>query len=175
MINTPYSPRLGPPPRPPVPEDIRTARQLWWGVVGFGVVQLTASLLSAVGQRREFTEQMLEQMRETDPNATVAFADLLVLIVFVVVVLIGLTVTGLGLLFVYLFGCGKLWARTLLTFVGVWLVMMALGTLFTLNAVGGVASLIAGGAAIVQGVLAGGAIYLGHRPESTAYFLMNRR
>ncbi|MEV0297963.1 hypothetical protein [Nocardia sp. NPDC050710] len=171
----PYPVGVGPAPRPPMPEDVRTARQLWWGVVGFGVVQLAASMVAATGQRREFAEKMFDQMRESDPNATMAGADLLVLVAFVFVVLFGLVITGLALLFVYQFGRGKLWARTLLTIVGVWLVLMAVGTLFALDAVSGVASLVAGGASIVQGVLAGGAIYLGHRPDSTAYFVMNRR
>ncbi|WP_254190717.1 hypothetical protein [Nocardia noduli] len=170
-----YPVSVGPPPRPPMPEDVRTAWQLWWGVIGFGVVQLTASMIAALGQRQDFGEQILEQLRETDPNTTPAFADAMVLVVFVMVVLVGLVITGLGILFVYMFGRGKLWARTLLTVVGVWLVFMAVGTLFTLDTVGGVATLVAGGASIVQGVLAGGAIFLGHRRDSTAYFLVNRR
>ncbi|WP_054815961.1 hypothetical protein [Nocardia arizonensis] len=172
-----YSVRLEPAPRPPMPEDVRTARQLWWAVVAFGIVQLAASMVVAMGRRREFAEQMLDQMRTADPNttATLASVDLLVLVAFGFVVIFGVVTTALGLLFIHFFGRGKLWARTLLTIVGVWLVLMAAGTLFALDAVTGISSLVAGGAAIVQGVLAGGAVYLGHRPDSTAYFLMNRR
>lgn len=170
-----YPVSLGPPPRPPMPEDVRTARQLWWSVVVLGVIQLSASMVVAIGQRRELAKQMLDQMRTSDPNASAAAADLLVTLTFGAVVIFGAVVTGIGVLFVYFFGRGKLWARTILTVVGVWLVLMAVGTLFALDAVSGIASLVAGGAAIVQGVVAGGAVYLGHRPDSTAYFVMNRR
>ncbi|WP_433198650.1 hypothetical protein ACQP1G_04520 [Nocardia sp. CA-107356] len=162
-------------PRPEPPEDIRTARQLWWGVIGFGVVQLGGSIAAAVRQRGEFAQKMYDQVHASDPNFTMASAELMVSLAFVVGVVIGLALAALVLLFVHQMVRGKLWARTLLTAIGVWLVLVAIGTLFALESVTGAASLVAGGAAIVQGVLAAGAVYLGHRPDSTAYFLMNRR
>ena len=66
-------------PQPPAPpEDIRTARQLWWGVVGFGIVQLVGSMLAAMQNRHEFAKQMFDQMQESDPKFTMATADLMV-------------------------------------------------------------------------------------------------
>ncbi|MBH0778339.1 hypothetical protein [Nocardia bovistercoris] len=170
-----YPVGAGPTPRPPVPEDVRTARQLWWAVAAFGVVQLTASLVVASGQRDELADEAFETLRASDPTATEATADLMVIGVFGLAAIAGVIITAFALLFIHFFWRGKLWARTLLTFVGVWLVIIGVATLFALESVDGIAALVAGGAAIVQGVLAGGALYLGHRPDSNAYFLMNRR
>ncbi|WP_433758681.1 hypothetical protein [Nocardia sp. CA-135398] len=172
----PGGPVVGPPqPRPEPPEDIRTARQLWWGVIGFGVLQMIGSVVAAFQQRKDFAQKMFDQVHVSDPNFTMAGAELMVSLAFVVAVVIGLALAAFALLFVHQLVRGKLWARTLLTAVGVWLVLVAVGTLFALEAVTGAASLVAGAAAIVQGVLAAGAVYLSHRPDSTAYFQMNRR
>lgn len=162
-------------PRPEPPEDIRTARQLWWGVIGFGILQMIGSVVAAFRQRKDFAQKMFDQVHVGDPNFTMADAELMVSLAFVVAVVIGLALAAFALLFVHQLVRGKLWARTLLTAVGVWLVLVAVGTLFALEAVTGAASLVAGAAAIVQGVLAAGAVYLSHRPDSTAYFQMNRR
>lgn len=158
-----------------MPTDVGTARQLWWGVVGFGVVQLVASVLAALAQRHSFAKQVFDQAKEKDPQVTMAGAELMVALVYVVVVVIGLAVAGVALLVVHQFARGKQWARTLLTIAGVWLIVVGVGALFAFDAVTGAASLVAGGAAIVQAVLAGGAVYLAHRPESTAYFQVSRR
>ncbi|WP_083898222.1 hypothetical protein [Nocardia vinacea] len=181
----PYPPGMYPPglhargpvvlPRPEPPEDIRTARQLWWGVIGFGILQMIGSVVAAFQQRKDFAQKMFDQVHVGDPNFTMADAELMVSLAFVVAVVIGLALAAFALLFVHQLVRGKLWARTLLTAVGVWLVLVAVGTLFALEAVTGAASLVAGAAAIVQGVLAAGAVYLSHRPDSTAYFQMNRR
>uniref|UniRef100_UPI002480557F hypothetical protein n=1 Tax=Nocardia pseudovaccinii TaxID=189540 RepID=UPI002480557F len=172
----PRGPVVGPPqPRPEPPEDIRTARQLWWGVIGFGILQMLGSVVAAFQQRKDFAQKMFDQVHVGDPNFTMANAELMVSLAFVVAVVIGLALAAFALLFVHQFVRGKLWARTLLTAVGVWLVLVAIGTLFALEAVTGAASLVAGAAAIVQGVLAAGAVYLSHRPDSTVYFQMNRR
>lgn len=162
------------PARVPMPEDVGTARQLWWGVLGFGVVQLIASVIAALERRRGFAEEVFEQARAKDPQVTMASAELMVSLVYVFVVLIGLGVAALGLVIVHQFGRGKLWARTILTVLGVWVVVIGVGALLAIDAVTGTASLVAGGASIVQAVLAAGAIYLSHRPESTAYFLGRR-
>ncbi|MEU7215390.1 hypothetical protein [Nocardia iowensis] len=176
MTNLPRPVGAVPPPAPPpMPVDVGTSRQLWWGVVGFGVVQLVASVIAALPQRHSFAKQVFEQARAQDPQVTLASAELMVTLVYVVVVFLGLAVAGLALLIVHQFARGKLWARTMLTIVGAWLVVIGVGALFAFNSVTGTASLVAGGAAIVQAVLAGGAIYLSHRPESTAYFQMSRR
>ncbi|WP_433730904.1 hypothetical protein ACQP0C_04740 [Nocardia sp. CA-129566] len=138
-------------------------------------MQLIGSILAAVQQRGEYAQKMYDQVHASDPNFTMASAQLMVSLAFVVGVVIGLALAAFTLLFVHQLVRGKLWARTLLTAIGVWLVLVAVGTLFALEAVTGAASLLAGGAAIVQGVLAAGAVYLSHRPDSTAYFQMNRR
>jgi predicted membrane channel-forming protein YqfA (hemolysin III family) len=91
-------------------------------------------------------------------------------LVYVVVVLIGLGVAALASVIVHQFGRGKPWARTVLTVLGAWVVVIGVGALLAIEAVAGTASLVAGGASIVQAVLAVGAIYLSHRPDSTAYF-----
>lgn len=171
----PRGPVVGPPPRPEPPEDIRTARQLWWGVIGFGIVQLIGSIVAAFPQRKDLAQKTYDQVHVSDPSFTMANAELMVSMAFVVAAVIGLALAAFAGLFVHQFMRGKLWARTLLTAVGVWLVLVAVGTLFALEAVIGAASLLAGGAAIVQGVLAAGAVYLSHRPDSTAYFQMSRR
>lgn len=158
------------PARPPMPEDVGTARQLWWGVIGFGVVQLIASIVAALDQRRTFAEEVFEQARAQDPQVTMAGAELMVSLVYVVVVLIGLGVAALASVIVHQFGRGKPWARTVLTVLGAWVVVIGVGALLAIDAVAGTASLVAGGASIVQAVLAVGAIYLSHRPDSTAYF-----
>jgi hypothetical protein len=153
-----------------MPEDVGTARQLWWGVIGFGVVQLIASIIAALDQRRTFAEEVFEQARVQDPQVTMASAELMVSLVYVVVVLIGLGVAALASVIVHQFGRGKPWARTVLTVLGAWVVVIGVGALLAIEAVPGTASLVAGGASIVQAVLAVGAIYLSHRPDSTAYF-----
>ncbi|WP_454198596.1 hypothetical protein [Nocardia sp. Marseille-Q1738] len=163
------------PARVPMPEDVGTARQLWWGVLGFGVVQLIASVIAALERRRAFAEEVFQQASAKDPQVTMASVELMVLLVYVVVVLIGLGVAALALVIVHQFGRGKLWARTLLTVLGVWVVVIGVGSLLAIDAVTGTASLVAGGASIVQAVLAAGAIYLSHRPESTAYFQLGGR
>ncbi|MEU2035995.1 hypothetical protein [Nocardia amamiensis] len=163
------------PARVPVPEDVGTARQLWWGVLGFGVVQLIASVIAALERRRAFAAEVFEQARAKDPQVTLASAELMVSLVYVFVVLFGLGVAALALVIVHQFGRGKLWARTMLTVLGVWVVVIGVGALLAIDAVTGTASLVAGGASIVQAVLAAGAIYLSHRPESTAYFQLGRR
>ncbi|WP_330250646.1 hypothetical protein OG874_31140 [Nocardia sp. NBC_00565] len=136
---------------------------------------MIASIVAAVQQRHDLAQKMYDQAHESDPNITMATAELMVSLAFVVGVVIGLALAALALLVVYQLVRGKLWARTLLTAIGVWLVLIAVGTLFALESVTGAASLVAGAAAIVQGVLAAGAVYLSHRPDSTAYFQMNRR
>ncbi|MEV6277603.1 hypothetical protein [Nocardia sp. NPDC051832] len=170
-----------PQPAPSMPEDIGTARQLWWGVTGVGVVQLIASFLAISGQRNEITKQYFDQMHEADPTFTMAQAEQMTLAIMIFGgVVAGLVLVGLTLLFAHLMARGKFWARAVLTMMGIWLVLIALLNVFAhLFGAGSVdtggAMLVAGGAAIVQGVLAGGAVYLMHRKDSTAYFLAHRR
>ncbi|WP_068052707.1 hypothetical protein [Nocardia xishanensis] len=158
------------PHRPPMPEDIRTARQLWWAIIGFGVVQLVGTVLTSLQRRADLDQRMFDQGKAGDPNFAMATAELLVSLMLVAMVLAGLALAAGAFAVVHQFGRGKLWARTVLAVLAVWLVLGAVAALFALDAVTGVASLVAGGAAIVQGVLAGGALFLSFRPDSTTYF-----
>ena len=167
-----------PPNKPeplPVPEDIGTARQLWWGVAGLGVVYTGASVVTMYGQRGDLGEQLLEQTHKTDPNITAATVDALILVAFGVTALIGLVLCGVTALLAHQLGRGKSWARAVLTVVAVWLVLGAVATMFNIAAVSGAAALVSGATAIVQGVLAAGAAYLSFRPDSTRYFQLNKR
>lgn len=157
-----------------MPADVATARQLWWGVIGLGVVQLIASLSDAVGRREEFVADMVEQLRTTDAQFTPAGVDLLVTMAFVLAGVFGLGFAALGVLIVHQLGKGRMWARTVLTFAGVWLVLTGVGTLLAIEAIGGLASLVAGAASIIQAVLAGGAIYLCHRKDAANWFQARR-
>ena len=65
---------------------------------------------------------------------------------------------------------GRLWARMVLTMIGTITVVVALPQLFALGVDGGALSSVSGVAAVLQGVLSAGAIYLMHRKESNEYF-----
>lgn len=66
---------------------------------------------------------------------------------------------------------GKNWARMLLTFCGVFMLVSAIPVIFGLGGDGGAATLLFGGAEILQAVAAVGAIVMMHRKESNPYFL----
>ncbi|MFR9753778.1 hypothetical protein ACL02S_22455 [Nocardia sp. 004] len=138
-------------------------------------MQLLASVIAALPQRHTFAEEVLERAREQGSEVSMAGAELAVALVYVVIVLAGLGFSALVLVIVHQFGRGKPWARTVLTVLGVWAVLAGFGSLLAIDEVTGMASLVAGGASIVQAVLAIGAIYLAHRAESTAYFQLGGR
>ncbi|WP_229719191.1 hypothetical protein [Nocardia jinanensis] len=154
--------------------DITTARQLWWGVIGLGVGRLFISLADTLTNRERFSAEFRERMQSTDPQITPAMVDLLVTVGAILGVVLGLAVAALGVLVVHQLGKGKLWARTLLTFVGVWLVITGVIALFSIGVVEGAGPVLSGAASIVQAVLAGGAIFLCQRPESAKWFLPPR-
>ncbi|MGW0182980.1 hypothetical protein [Nocardia sp. NPDC003345] len=157
-----------------MPADIVTARQLWWGVISLGAGRLFVSLADTLANRDRFSAELRERVQSTDPQLTPAMTDLLVTLGAVLGVILGLAVAALGVLVVHQLGKGKLWARTLLTFAGVWLVITGVAALFSIGAVDGVVPLLGGAATIVQAVLAGGAIYLCQRPEAAQWFLPRR-
>ncbi|MGW4351274.1 hypothetical protein ACWELJ_04210 [Nocardia sp. NPDC004582] len=158
-------------PARPVPEDVGTACQLWYAALGVGLVQLIASLIAQFGQRNELARQMFDQVKEQQPAVTLAQVEVWAAVVFVLVAVFWLVLSGAGVAVVWQLGRGKNWARAVLTGFGIFLVLGAAGTLFGLGAKeGGVAALVAGGAGIVQAVLAGGAVFLCYRSESEAYF-----
>ncbi|MFE1593683.1 hypothetical protein [Nocardia sp. NPDC058705] len=160
----------------PMPEDVGTARQLWWATAALGIVYTFASVFTMAGERGELSKQFLDDMRKSDPNFAASTADTMVLVGFVVIALVGSAlVAGATVAFAHQLGRGKTWARTVLMVIAVWLGLGAVTTMFTFSAVANPATIIAGGTAIVQGVLAAGAAYLSYRPESTKYFLAHRK
>ncbi|MTE16540.1 hypothetical protein [Nocardia aurantiaca] len=154
----------------PVPEDVRTACQLWYVALGVGLVQLIASLVAQFGQRQDLAQRMFDQVEQQRPAVTLTQVQAWMAIVFVLVGVFWLMLTGAGVAVVYQLGRGKAWARALLTGFGVFLVLGAAGTLFGIGVEEGAAALVAGGAGIVQAVLAGGAVFLCYRSESEAFF-----
>ncbi|WP_157762427.1 hypothetical protein [Nocardia yamanashiensis] len=169
-IVPPAGPRPLPGPRP-VPEDVRTAAQLWWAALLLGVVQLTATLISQLGQRRELAAKMLDQLREQQPAITEAQVQMWTVVLLVVMAFFWLILTGAAAALVYLMRHGKNWARAILTALAVFLTLGALGTLFAPGSgMPGVIGAVAGGAGIVQSVAACGAVFLCYRKESEQYF-----
>ncbi|WP_280274334.1 hypothetical protein [Nocardia wallacei] len=167
-----------PPGRPgpvPAPTDVRTACQLWWAVVALGIVRLIASALDRFTGREELARELFDQVREQQPQATFAQVELIVSVMQVLIVVFGLAFAIGALAIVHQLGRGKLWARTLLDIAAVVLVFGAVGAMIGLGAVGGVGPLLTGAAAILQAVLAGGALFLCRRTESDAFFRLGGR
>ncbi|MVU83637.1 hypothetical protein GPX89_41165 [Nocardia sp. ET3-3] len=154
----------------PTPEDVRTAAQLWYAALGVGVVQAISALIAQFGQRHELAQKMFDQVKEQQPTVTLAQVQVWTVIVFILVAVFWLVLTGAAVAVVYQLGRGKNWARAILTGFGVFLVLGAAGTLFGFGTEKGIAALVAGGAGIVQAVLAGGAVFLCYRSESEAFF-----
>ncbi|WP_068027800.1 hypothetical protein [Nocardia mexicana] len=167
-----------PPGRPglvAVPDDVRTAGQLWWGVVGFGVVRLVAGAIDRFTGRRKLAEDLYDQVHAQQPQASLAQVELIVSVMQVLIVVFGLALAVGVLAVVHQLRRGKLWARTLLDIAAAVLVFGAIGTMVGLGTMNGIAPLLAGAAAILQAVLAGGALFLCRRKESEAYFRLNGR
>ncbi|MFD4457151.1 hypothetical protein [Nocardia sp. NPDC058480] len=167
-----------PPNKPetlPMPEDVGTARQLWWAIAGLGVVYTLASVFTMTGERDKLSKQFLDEMHKSDPNFPASTVDVMVLVAFGLTALVGVLLAGVTVAIAHQLGRGKSWARTVLTVVAVWLGLGAIATMFTFSAVANPATIVAGGSAIVQGVLAAGAAFLSYRPESTKYFQSNRK
>lgn len=153
------------------PADIVTARQLWWGVIGLGLVQLFVSLADTLLNRERFTAEFQERMEAADQQFAPATIDLFVTMGAVLGVVFGALIAALGVVVVHQLGKGKMWARTLLTFVGIWLVIMGVAALFSIGVVESAGQVLSGAVSILQAVLAGGAIYLCQRPESVKWFM----
>ncbi len=166
-----------PPPPGPIaaPADIRTACQLWWGVVAFGVLRLLLSAAGRFADRHDLARQLYDQVRAQEPQASLAEVEMMVAILEVVIVVFGLGLAAGAVAVAYQLRHGKLWARTVLDVAAVVLVLGAFGAMFGLGAVTGTVPLLTGAAAILQAVLAGGAVFLCHRVESEAFFRMNIR
>nr|WP_296774672.1 hypothetical protein [Rhodococcus sp. (in: high G+C Gram-positive bacteria)] len=161
----------------PAPVDVETARHLWWGVAGLGMLNLVATLFVVYGQRAEFAQQLVDDVQAQDPSVPLSIdsAESYLTAALVVMVLIGV---AFGTLFVYWvkkMRFGRLWARTLLTAIGTVTVVLAIPQLFGFGIDGGAMQVIMTVAGILQGVLAAGAIYLMHRKDANAYFVASRK
>ncbi|MFI5780356.1 hypothetical protein [Nocardia sp. NPDC051570] len=168
-----------PPPGPTgpitMPTDVRTASQLWWGVVGFGVLRLILGAIERFAGRHDLARQLYDQVHAQEPQAGLAEVEMMVALLEVVIVVFGLGLAAGAVAVVFQARHGKLWARTVLDVAAAVLVLGAFGALFGLGSVTGTMQMLTGAAAILQAVLAGGAVFLCHRMESEAYFRMNIR
>ncbi|MCZ4274874.1 hypothetical protein [Rhodococcoides yunnanense] len=165
-----------PPPPRPAPVDVETARHLWWGVAGLGVMSLVLTLLAVSGARSVFAQQLIDDVRAQDASLslTLETAEGYLIGALVVMFILGVGFAALFVYWVEKMRHGRMWARTVLTMIGTVTVVMALPQLFAFGVDGGAVSVLAGVAAILQGVLAAGAIYLMHRKESNKYFVASR-
>jgi len=161
-----------PEPASPAPESVRIAAQLWWAVIALGVVRVIASAIDTLSNREEFERQLTEAGQQPLPEAS---AQLFVSMYAVFVVMGGLVLAAAAAGAVHLFVKGRPWTRTLLTVGGIWLVFGALLALFALGGTGGSAAFVAGAVTVLQGVLAGGALYGSYRPESNGYFSITKK
>lgn len=154
----------------PVPEDVRTAAQLWWVALVVGVVQVIATVFTQFGDREKLAADFFDQVKADQPSATMAQVELAVMLVLVVMAVLWLLLLGAAAGVAYQLIRGKSWARMLLTVFAAFLIVGATGALFGPGDLEGPARLISGGASIVQAVLAGGAVFLCYRKESDAHF-----
>lgn len=150
---------------------MRTACQLWYAALAVGVVQLIAGLVAELSQRQELAQQMFDQLKERQPDVTLAQAQVGVAVFAVLMALFRLALCGGGIAVVYQLGRGKPWARTVLNWFAAFLGIGALLTVLGVeSAAEGAATVVSGVAAILQAVLVGGGVFLCYRSESEAYF-----
>lgn len=166
-----YSGYPGPGPKPEPPTDVVTAVQLWWAVAALGLVQGVAMISLLLGQKSMFVDEMLKNQAAVDAGLTRADVDGMFPLVIVTAVVMIVIVTVVFLLFVRSMNRGKNWARMLLTFVGIFMVVFAIPVVFGLGSDGSTSTLLFGGAEILQAVVAVGAVVMMHRKESNPYFL----
>lgn len=152
------------------PEDVVTARQLWWGVIGLSVIQLFVSLADTLLNRERFVAEFREQMQSADQQFAPATIDLFVTVGALLGMVFGAGLAALGVVVVHQLGKGKVWARTLLTVVGIWMMIMGFAALFSIGVMENAGQMLSGAVSILQAVLAGGAIYLCRRPEAVQWF-----
>lgn len=169
----PLTPPVPPAPQQPMPDDVRTASQLWWGAVVLGVVRLLAGMWTRFEHRHTIARNIYDQLRAQEPQTPLATYDLMVTLLIVLGVVFGLALAAAALAVVHQLRRGKLWARTLLNVAAVVLVIGGVNSMFGLGAISGTGEMLAGAAAILQAVVAAGAVFLCHRTESNNYFKVN--
>ncbi|MGE2768203.1 hypothetical protein ACQGAO_05990 [Rhodococcus sp. 1.20] len=166
-----YNGYPGPAPKPEPPTDVVTAIQLWWAVTALGLVQGGAMIWMLLGQKSMFVDEMLRNQAAVDAGLTRSDVEGMFPLVIVFSAVLVVIVTAVFLLFVRAMSRGRNWARMLLTFCGVFMLVSAIPVIFGLGGDGGAATLLFGGAEILQAVAAVGAIVMMHRKESNPYFL----
>jgi Mn2+/Fe2+ NRAMP family transporter len=157
------------------PVDIETARHLWFGVIGIGLLSMLIGLYSLFTDRDAFLDAFLTDLEAQDPSLALPpeTADTVLVVAMVLSLIVGVLIAGLVLLVVRKMRAGKLWARAVLTAIGVVIVVTTIPTLFGLGS-GGAIALVTAVLGILQAVAAAGAVYLMHRRESSEYFLSRR-
>jgi hypothetical protein len=164
------------PPKQPVPADLDTVRTLWVCSAVLGVLSVVCAVCGM--DRHALAQQLYEQFNRSYPSAAKLTLSQAQTYVWVELALVGVLEVGfwlVALLVVRRMRAGRLWARTLLTAVGVFQVVKGV---YSLVDVGGLRSrleLASGAMGIIQAVLAVGAIYLMYRSEANDYFQRNRQ
>lgn len=156
-----------------MPDDVRTASQLWWGAVFLGLVRLISGMVTRFAHRHTIARNIYDQMHPQQPGTPLATYDLMVTVMIVLGVVFGLALAAAGLAVVHQLRRGKPWARTLFDVAAIVLVIGGVNSMFGLGSVSGTGEMIAGAAAILQAVLVAGAVFLCHRSESNGYFRVN--
>ena len=152
------------------PEDVRTACQLWWAVIGLAIVRLVLGAVDGLGNRHETAENFYDQIRTEQGEFSLSQMEFAVTIIEVLVVTYGLAVAIGAVAVVHQLGLGRLWARAVAEVATVVLVLGAIGSLFGLGTATGAPAMIVGAVVILQAVLACGAVFLCRRKESDTYF-----
>ncbi|MGF6888923.1 hypothetical protein ABIA39_008394 [Nocardia sp. GAS34] len=168
-----WTPRGQPIPDEATPVDVRTAWQLWWGVVVLGVLRLIVGSVGRYGHRHTIARNIYDQLHAQQPRTPLSTYELMVTLLVVLSVVFGLGIAAAAVAVAYQLRRGRLWARTLFDVATVVLVLGGVNAMFGLGMVAGTWDMLAGAAAILQAVLAGFAVFLCHRAESTMYFRMN--
>lgn len=162
---------LGQGTRPQPPTDVVTAVQLWWAVAVLGLLQGGAMIWLLLGQKSTFVDEMMRNPAAADAGLARSDVEGMFPLVIVFAVILIVIVTAVFLLLVRFMSRGKNFARMLLTFGGVFMVVSAIPVVFGMGADGSGAMLLFGGAEILQAVAAVAAIVMMHRKDSNPYFL----
>ncbi len=158
------------------PVDIETARHLWIVVIGLGVASMLVGLWSIWSDRGVFVDALMTDLTAQDPSLALPpeTADTVLTVAMGFALAFAAAIAALVWLAVRKMRAGKLWARAVLTGIGVVVVVTTLPSLFGLGGVSGTVAVVTTILGILQAVAAAGAVYLMHRRESTEYFVRRR-
>lgn len=165
-----------PPPRPPVPADLDTARTLWIVSAVLGVLSMVCAVSGL--DRRALAQRLCEEFNRNYPSAaklTLSQAGTYVWIELVLVSALDMVFWAVALWVVRRMRAGRLWARTLLTALGVFQVVKGVDSLIGVGGLHSRLELGSGAMSIIQAVLAVGAVYLMYRSDANGYFHRNRQ